>query len=100
MPDDPHAEPLNVYELDGLCLPEPFIGYEGGLVVRTPSGLTVDCKPRQWDAHMGAVRPRHFGEVNENGTNSHLDANQVSLKKYGEPERIYRVDVPDGGSDD
>lgn len=96
MPDDPHAEPLHVSEADGLCLPDEYIGHDGGLVVRMPNGGTIDYKPREFGAHAETVRPAHFGETNDDGRNSHLEPDQVSLKKYGEDEQVFRVDVPLG----
>jgi hypothetical protein len=59
-----------------------------------PNGGTIDFKPREWGTLVGNVRPAHFGEVNEDGPNSHLEADQVSLKKYGEPAEVYSVEVP------
>lgn len=97
MSADPHEEPLRVTEADGICLPEPFIGHDGGLVARMPNGGTIDFKPRQWDGLIPNVRPAHFGEVNEGGRNDHLDADQIGLKKYGEDEQVYQVAVESGG---
>lgn len=91
--NDPHAEPLLVTEADGLRLPEDYIGHDGGLVVRMPNGGTIDFKPRKWNGRVGNVVPRHFGQVNEDGPNAHLEADQVSLKKYGEDAEVYTVEV-------
>lgn len=93
MTDGPHTEPLQVTKADGLCLPEDYIGHDGGLVVRVPTGLTVDGKPREWGGHHGAIGPCHFGSVNDDGTNAHLAADEVSLKRYGHPAETFRVDV-------
>lgn len=92
-PDDPHVEPLAVYERDGLALPESYIGYEGGLVVRTPCGGTTVLTPREFGGLLTDVRPRHFGEVDRLSTNGHLAPDYVQLKKYGEAPEVYRVDV-------
>lgn len=88
----PHEEPLAISEAGGLCLPDAYVGYEGGLVARMPNGGTIDFKPREWGAFVGNVVPRHFGEAGQ-GVNSHLEADQVSLKKYGEDAEVFRVDV-------
>lgn len=91
--DDPHVEPLRVTEADGLCLPEDYIGHEGGLVARMPNGGTIDFKPREWGGTVGNVVPRHFGEVNDDGPNAHLEADQVGLKKYGQEPEVFAVEV-------
>lgn len=91
--DDPHAEPLLVTDADGLHLPEGYIGHDGGLVARMPNGGTVDFKPRKWGATVGNVVPRHFGDVNGEGPNDHLEEDQVQLKKYGEEAEVFRVEV-------
>lgn len=93
----PHEEPLHVTTADGLHLPDDYIGHDGGLVVRLPVGITIDFKLREWGAHVGIVQPRHFGETSE-GRNDHLDAFEVSLKKYGEDPDVYAVDVDEEGS--
>lgn len=91
---DPHQEPLAVYEYDGLALPEPYIGYEGGLVVRTPRG-TTDLKPREFGGFVAGILPSDFGEVDRLSTNGHLSPDRVQLKRYGEEPDVYRVDVED-----
>lgn len=92
----PHDEPLEVSDHDGLALPHEFVGHDGGLVARMPNGGTIDFKPRKWGAFVGNVLPRHFGE-NGSGPNDHLAVDEVGLKKYGEDEQVYRVDVSEGG---
>lgn len=90
---DLHEEPLRVTDADGLRLPGSYIGHDGGLVARMPNGGTIDFKPRQWSYAVGNVVPRHFGEVNEDGPNTHLGPYQVSLKKYGEEAEVFEVAV-------
>lgn len=89
---DPHAEPLAVYPGDGLALPDEYIGYEGGLVVRTPSGTTV-LSPRKFGGTLKTVTPSDFGPVDRLSTNGHLSPDRVQLKKYGEAPDVYRVEV-------
>lgn len=94
--EDPHEEPLAVYDRDGLALPEDYICYEGGLVVRTPKGTTV-LTPREFGGVLDTVRPSDFGEVNRLSVNGHLAPDRVQLKKYGEEPEVYRVEVSHGG---
>ena len=94
MTNDPHTEPLAVYEHDGLALPEAYIGYEGGLVVRTPSGTTV-LNLRTFGGVLDTVQPSDFGEVDRLSTNGHLSPDRVQLKKYGEEPEVFRVAVDD-----
>lgn len=89
---DPHDEPLLVTAADGLRLPGNYINYEGGLVARMPNGTTIDMKPRKFGGFLPNVQPRHFKE-NDDGPNSHLDADEVQLKKYGHELETYRVEV-------
>jgi len=91
MTNDPHTEPLAVYEHDGLALPEAYIGYEGGLVVRTPKN-TQQYNGWWGDAFVGSVRPDHFGDYDYN---PELAPDCVQLKKYGEEPEVFRVAVDD-----
>lgn len=86
---DPHAEPLRVTEADGLALPEPYIGYEGGLVVRTPDN-TQQFNGWRPKGRVPTVLPRHFGERDYN---PELAPDQVSLKKYGEEPAVFKVEI-------
>lgn len=82
--------PLEVNETDGLELPEDYIGYPDGVVVRTPSmTLEMPTGSEQMTSPLGVVFPRHF----DGDRNPDLAPDKVSLKKYGEDAEVFRVDV-------
>lgn len=98
MASESHEEPLQITEADGLHLPEEYIGYEGGLVVRTPRGGTKVLTPREFSGLLDSIKPRHFGEIDRLSKNGHLAPDYVQLKKYGEDEEVYRVKLNGGES--
>lgn len=97
MSASPHAEPLQVTEADGLCLPDEYADLEGGvgLVIRAPQ-ITLDMKPNTHPKgyFSQAIVPRHWSDEGEL-QNPELLPDQVSLKQYGEDAEVFRVELPE-----
>lgn len=90
---DPHEEPLRV-DGNGLHLPKEYADLDR-IVIRTPSATDIITSREQKWIEPG-IKPRNFEKRPlDELRNPELRNQKVSLKAWGEPAKIYSVEVSD-----
>lgn len=88
----PGDDTLAVDDVSGLTLPFEFIGYDGGLVIRTPKA-TIEHDPGMRHGPFDpTVEPAFFGG-DEPLAHPELAPDKVSFQKEGGDPQVYTVRV-------
>lgn len=96
-----HPEGMLKHDGEMLHLPDEYVEYGGGVVIRTPTA-TVDAESFPFDS-VGGTFPfarEHWASRDDDTVlnNPSLAPDKVSIKRYGEEPTIYTVRF-DGDAD-